>query len=764
MAHAKGKQGVPARATGHDGTPCVTGAIREALLRIALLPLMVLATCDCAVAQAPETDLAAPRPRVALVLSGGGARGLAHIGVLRALRDLHVPVDIVVGTSMGSVVGGAFAAGRSVEEMEQIVRDTDWDRVLADRPARDALTLRRRDEDLDLPSRLDFGVDRHGLKLPPAAAGNAALELALAQLIPAGMRDRSVGELPLPFRSVASDLLSGELVELSDSSLFTAMRASLSIPGLFAPVRVKGRLLVDGGLVRNLPIDIARSLGADVIIAVNVGTPLATENELGSSLGVATQMLRILTEQNVQRSLHELRPGDVLITPELSQMSFLNFRAFERTIQAGDSATRTFSAQLTALAVSPERYAEIEQARRNPAAATASALPLGSISIDGTRHIAADALLARSGLRSGAVLTAGQIREAAARLYGRADVADVEARIEPIGDRQDVTLHVQEADWARSRLRLGLELSSDFAQNNTFSVVALHVLSSLNSWDAELRTLMRIGTLRALTSEWWQPLGAASQYFVAPSVSFGSGAIDVFAAGRRTVRTGVDQSQMNISLGRQLSDWGDMRIGITRILQHSHQVIPEDPLQHGSYSSTNLFVQAHLDTLEPIAFPIRGWLLAGSLTQPSNRSEAALHTSTQLIGLSAFNLAEWGGHFYAEWAHANGGSAPASLGGFLRLSGAEPNSISGASILLGRLVLAKRISALPATLGGAVRVGFSLEMGGASAPSETLRLNTLRRAGSAFAALDTRFGPLYFAAGATEGKGRTLYLFLGPIW
>ncbi len=266
-------------------------AMLRAMLRATLVAGIALDLAATALAAPEQNRSEERRPRVALVLSGGGARGFAHVGVLRVLRDLHVPIDLVVGTSMGSVVGGAFAAGNSVEAMELVVRSTDWEAVIADRPARDELAFRRREDDLLLPSRIEFGFSAEGVSLPPSAAGNAALEFALARLMPGTTRSRPVNRLPLPFRSVASDLVSGELVELIDTPLFVAMRASLAVPGVFAPVRVGQRLLVDGGLVRNLPIDLARAMGAEVIVAVNVGTPLAPESALGNAIGVAQQML-----------------------------------------------------------------------------------------------------------------------------------------------------------------------------------------------------------------------------------------------------------------------------------------------------------------------------------------------------------------------------------------------------------------------------------------------------------------------------------------
>ena len=721
-------------------------------------------SCLSALAQ-PAAPPEPQRPRIALVLSGGGARGFAHIGVLRVLREMNVPVDIVVGTSMGCVVGGAFAAGRTIEDLERVVRDTDWDRVLADRPARDELTFRRRDEDILLPSRIEFGVSRDGLSLPPGAADNGALELALARLLPAGMHDRPANDLALAFRSVASDLLTGELVELSDTPLFLAMRASLSVPGVFAPVRVNGRLLVDGGLVRNLPVDMARAMGADIVIAVNVGTSLAPEHELGTSLGVAQQMLRILTEQNVQRSLTELRPDDILITPDLAGVSFMDFRAHERAMQVGVDAARRMAAQLQPLALPPERYAEHERARHAGAALAALPRPLARIEVQGLRHINPAALLAQSGLRAGQSLSAEQVYEAAAHLYGRGDVERVYAEVADVDMQRAVTLHVTEADWARSRLRLGLELTTDFSDSSTFGIVGMHVATSLNDWGAELRTIARIGTRRSLGAEWWQPLGAGSHWYVAPSFGYGAGAMDIFDAGRRVARAGYSGAQVGVAAGGQLADWGDVRVGVYRGVQRDRLLIPEDPSSTSHETGNGRFVQLRIDTLEPIAFPVQGQLLFAEWVQPirSDAQEPA-PAHTQLTGLAAFNFGDWGGHVYGEWARTRGGLAPLRLGGFLRLSGSEALSISGSTVVMGRAVFARRLENLPPTFGGAVRAGFSLEFGSGFAADEPVHFGAMKQAGSGFIMMDTRFGPLYVGAGATRGSGGTFYLFLGPIW
>ena len=720
---------------------------------------------------APEADAIAAtakpaRPRVALVLSGGGARGFAHIGVLKVLQELHVPVDMVVGTSMGGVVGGAYAAGASVADLEKMARETDWQRVVADRPPREELAFRRREEDLLLASRIEFGVSRDGISTPPAAASNAALEMALTRLLPPGMRDRPASALPLPFRSVASDLVSGELVELVDTPLFLSMRASLAVPGVFSPVRVNNRLVVDGGLVRNLPVDMARAMGADIIIAVNVGTPLAPEKELGSAIGVAQQMLQILTEQNVQRSLKELRPGDILVAPDLGGVSFLDFANYARAMRAGEQAAQALAARLAPLALPPEQYAAREQLRLAAPALLDVALPLTRLAVESEGDINPRTLQAQSGLVQGQLVSQADVQTAAARLYGRGDIARVETSVVDAGEQRTVTINAVEAPWASNRLRVGLELGSDFKDSNTFALKLLHVASNLNSWGGELRSMAQIGTTRDFGVQFWQPLGAGNPWYIAPTLQYTSSAVDLFDKGRRSARMAYRGHGASLVLGRQFGYWGDLQVGVTRSKVKGSLVIPADPgVPEERALGTNQFVQFRIDTLDGTGFPTRGVLLDATwMHSPSpGVGEAGLGRSA-VTGLKAFGRGNWAGHVYGEWARAQHGEAPLNLGGFLRLSGTQFESVTGRSVALARVVMARRIGSLPATFGGAVRAGFSLEMGGGFDQSERWKASKFTQAASAFISVDTRFGPVYVAGGASKGGEGTLYLFLGPAW
>ena len=694
-----------------------------------------------------------------------GRAALAHVGALRGLRELRVPVDMVVGVSMGSVVGGAYASGRTVEDLEAFVRSTDWMSVVSDRPPRDDLGFRRREEDLLVPSRIEFGVTGAGMSLPPAAAGNGALETALTRLLPAGTAERPVDRLALPFRSVASDLLTGELVELRNTPLFMSMRASLSVPGVFSPVRLDGRLVVDGGLVRNLPVDIARAMGADIIIAVNVGTPLAKESELASAIGVAQQMLQILTEQNVQRSIKELRSDDVLISPNLDGISFLDFTRRELAMTAGEAAVKAHAERLKALSVPPEDYAAFELARVAPHRDAGAGALLAKVTVQPTPHANSRALAARMGLDETQPVTLDQVTQAAARLHAGGDFDRVQVEVRDIDGKREAVVTPVESAWSHSRLRLGVELSSDFEDDNRFTVSALHVVPWFNSWGAELRSVARIGSNRSLGTQLWQPLAPGSSWYIRPEIQYDSSGADIFDRGRRIARVGFDMTTASLAVGHQLSNWGDVQLGIVRRVGKARFLIaPPQSVDSGRFDERAYFTEFQYDTLDSLAFPSRGALFGGRWEWGAWGSRDKAARQSAVIGLKAFSLGDWAGHVHGEWAKSSGGIAPLQLGGFLRLSGTPRNSVDGPVVVLGRAVLARQVGQMPTGLGGAVRGGFSLEFGGGFVEAQQIGFGEMKRAASAFVSVDTRFGPLFLAAGATRGIGGTLYLFLGPFW
>ena len=283
-----------------------------------------------------EREPIGDRPVVGLVLGGGGARGAAHIGVLKVLEELRIPVDRIAGTSMGSIVGGLYATGLTADELEQIVMGQDWEDSFRDQTAREDRPFRRkRDDDFNLfgPK---FGVGQGASLLPRGALAGQRITLFFESIVGARVQSRHFDELPIPFRAVAADIVTGDEVVLGDGDLTVAMRASMSIPAAFDPVARGESLLVDGGVVNNVPISVARSMGADVVVAVDVGTPLATRDELRNLFAITGQLSGLLVRGNTVRQLATLTDADVLVVPPLgNDIGASDFTKMDEAIPIG---------------------------------------------------------------------------------------------------------------------------------------------------------------------------------------------------------------------------------------------------------------------------------------------------------------------------------------------------------------------------------------------------------------------------------------------
>src|SRR5277367_6233992 len=266
---------------------------------------------------APAGTPPAMRPRICLVLSGGGARGMAHIGVLKVLEDLKIPIDCIAGTSMGAIVGGLYASGMTARQIEVTMRSVDWQEAFHDAPPRQELAFRRKQDDRNFLVRLPLGLKHGKILLPKGFIQGQKLQETLRQLTLPFSNSTDFDSLPTPFRAVATDLLTGNAVLLDKGDLAVAMRASMSAPGVFAPAEMQGQLLVDGGLAENLPIDVARAMHADVLIVSDVSFPLQPRTALDSALSITNQMLAILVRKDSDRQRANLGSRDVLIQPDL---------------------------------------------------------------------------------------------------------------------------------------------------------------------------------------------------------------------------------------------------------------------------------------------------------------------------------------------------------------------------------------------------------------------------------------------------------------
>ena len=331
-------------------------SLLPARCRLALATLALL-LASAAGAQVPAPVAAAGHPRIGLALSGGGARGVAHVGVLKVLDEMRIPISCVTGTSMGAIVGGTYAVGTAPKRLEELVLEADWDELFRDNPPRQEISIRRKADDFKTLFAPEFGLKDGTLALPKGVIAGVSIEAFFRILAAPAMGVSDFLDLPIPFEAMATNIENGDLVVLNHGSVAQAMRASMSVPGALAPVEIDGKLLVDGGISNNLPIDQARKLCGDVIIAVNISTPPLTRAELNSALAVSVQLVNFLGKSTVDAQLKSLTANDVLIEPELGDISSASFSRSKDAIKIGEEATRKLADKLARYSIPAEQYA-----------------------------------------------------------------------------------------------------------------------------------------------------------------------------------------------------------------------------------------------------------------------------------------------------------------------------------------------------------------------------------------------------------------------
>ncbi len=458
---------------------------------------------------------AAPgRPKVCLVLSGGGARGAAHVGVLKVLEELRVPVDCVVGTSMGSIVGAAYASGVPVAEMERVLGTLTTRILFEEALPRQERSVHLKQDDASILATPEIGVASSGVLLPKGLVSGVQLEGVLRGLSRAPGY-RHFDELPIPYRAVATDLVTGKPFVLDQGELAAAMRASMSVPGVIEPARLAGRLLVDGGLTDNLPVDVARAMGADVVIAVNLGTPLMNAQDLTSVIGVTSQMVSILTEQNVQASLASLRPTDILVVPRLDDFSARDFDHLADAVPIGAAAARSVADLLARYAVGAAEYAE--WSRRRTAPPSSSQIVVDEIRFEHLERVNPE--VARSVLqtRPGEPVDPQALDRDMLRLFGTGDFEHVSYSLLEEPGRRILSIDAVEKAWGPGYLRAGLGLSSDFAGDAFFNLLGSYRMTWVNRLGGEWRVDAQVGRTSRLATSFYQPLQPGPGLFLAPT-------------------------------------------------------------------------------------------------------------------------------------------------------------------------------------------------------------------------------------------------------
>ena len=467
------------------------------------------------------------RPKIGLVLGGGGAKGAAHIGVLKVMEEQKIPVDYIAGTSMGAIVAALYASGLSAGELEKVITAIDWKDVFSGDPDRRDIDYRRKQEDYDHLTKLSVGIKDGKVVTPKGLIKDQKVNVLFETLMlhTSGIDD--FDKLPIPYRAVAADLETGEMVVLKGGRLADAARASMSVPGAFPPIELNGRLLIDGGIVRNLPVDIVREMGADIIICIDVDKPMATRKELGGSLSILNQMIDIMMKKNVKEQVKSLGPQDVYINPDLGELGSGDFDKAAEISRLGEKAARENIDSLKRYSASDNEYAAFT-ARHHRELVTEVKVASVKIEVEGESKISPDYVASRLTVKPGDTVDIEQMKSQAGIVYGTGDFERVDMQVQKQQDGYDLVVKARERSWGPNYLRVGIALESDFKGSSSYNILADYTRRWINSLGAEWKTQVNLGSPSGIYSEFYQPLSVSRLFFISPHAEWRQDPVDVY--------------------------------------------------------------------------------------------------------------------------------------------------------------------------------------------------------------------------------------------
>jgi len=499
------------------------------------------------------------RPRVGLVLGGGGAKGAAHVGVLGVLDELRIPVDCIIGTSMGALVGGTYASGMSADELEVAFRSISWQDAIARRGLRVQTPMRRKLAGNTFSNSLEFGMRDGSLIAPSGLISSQNVDLTIQYLV---SRSRGIAEfdkLPIPFRAVATDMQSGEMVVLDRGDLALAMRASMAVPGVFSPVSMQGRILGDGGLTRNVPVDIARQTCADVVIAVAVPNPPPTADELRSPLTLMSRTLDVLIGANERQQLDTLGPADVKIVIDMGDIGSASFDRAGDAVPKGRAAALAQRAELSRYAVTEAEYLAWRESTSRPGR---DKVTLAAVNLNGLERANPEFIQQTLGLQSGDVVDARQIANRATAVFALADFERVAYTLSGDAAQPTLDMHLQEKSWGPHIVRfdLGLHLGTD--ANAAFTIGGDYLQTWVNDRGGELHGSLRLGRTSGLEASLYQPLDSAHRWFVEPGLMGQRSIEDLFDDGEAVARYRFTSGWGYLDAGRVFGRSAELRAGV----------------------------------------------------------------------------------------------------------------------------------------------------------------------------------------------------------
>lgn len=698
------------------------------------------------------------RPKVGLVLGGGGALGISHIGVLRVLEEQRVPIDYICGTSMGAIIAGLYASGMSPDEIEAFLSGLDWNEVMTDETPRRELYYRRKLEDQRYL--LTVGLGWKGLKMGTGMAAGQKFNNLLQLQAQRSATITDFNQLPIPYRAVATDLQSGEAYVMDHGNLARAMRASMAVPGAFTAVEIDGHLLVDGGIVNNLPVDVAKAMGADIVIAVDVGAAAdkVDPEKLKTMVGIIGRTYAIAQRPE---QMEQYKRADIGLQPDLEGFTASQFARVAELVPKGEAAARTKVAEFQKLAVSAGEYdAFLTRQRHAPPAA----IRIDAVEVSGNQRVSEQNIRGRIYSATNSLFNTKTMQYDLMRIYGIGEFEQVLYRL----DQQDeetgtLSYDVTEDPAGPLYLSVGLNLRSDFQNDTDWNMLLNLTRRSIGQLGAEWRNEAVLGSTQALRSEFYQPLDHGGIFFVAPAIDYCSELHDLYDGKSHIATYDVETTEAKIDFGIQLRSYAELRIG--SVIGNGQGKVDTGtaglPEFDDDYAGPafNLVVDRKDRTYfarEGYYFSARGFFpnedWGGDVSFDKLSLDFAKNYSLDDHTLSL--ELKYGTDLGSDLP----GYAQFTLGGPNSFSGLAQDQFRGSTLGVASLGYRYRLKELPSQLGRGI---YTLTRVDAGNVWEDNMDSDLRYGATIGVGVDLGVGPLYLTYGFADGGYRSLYFAFG---
>jgi NTE family protein len=706
------------------------------------------------------------RPRIGLVLSGGGARGMAHVGVIQVLEEMKIPIFCIAGTSMGAIVGGLYAAGMSPAEMEKFVTSMEWNEAFKDKPPPSQLTFRRKNDAADYLINFDLGYKNGGFTMPKGLLQGQNLNLILKSLLFHTEGTDDFNKLNIPFRAVATDIESGDAVILEKGELVKAIRASMSIPALFAPVEIDGKFLVDGGVANNLPIDIARQMGADVVIVIDISTSLSRRDQLTSSVEITAQLTSIMVQRNTAAQIRTMRGEDILIRPDMGNIGSSDFFRAGEAVAIGRKKAEEMKLRLARL-TAPEKdflaYLQIQRKKDQE-------MPIiDTVEVDNKTSLPTDLIASHIDMKPGTKLDMAELKRNIDRVYGIDTFERVDFHLMKKDKSSGMVIEPLEKSWGPNYFRFGLGFEDNFKGSSTYALTGQFTKTAINRLAGEWRTEVRIGESPYIQTEFYQPIDYSLSYFVAANAGYRVRNFNDFNKDGNIITQYRAQSGLiGLDVGRQFGNWGELRLGVRREHGNVSVRIGDPAIAGDSYDRGSVFASAAYSTLDNYVFPLSG--TDANVSWDYNLKTLGSDIEVQALAFKWLTAFTWRKYTFLPSIDVKTTldndnlevQDTFPLGGFLNLSGFSTDEIYGRHAGLARLVAYREIgSAGLGALTMPLYVGMSAETGNVWNKRTDIDFGSLILAGSIFIGTKSFLGPIYLAYGQAQRGHSSIYLYLG---